>query len=76
MELLTPMQAAHPIDGEVARTRSGCTSHMTVVDRDGTIVSLTQTVLDLFGSRYLEPETGVLLNDGMMYLRPAPASDK
>jgi len=49
---------------------------MTVVDRDGTIVSLTQTVLDLFGSRYLEPETGVLLNDGMMYLRPAPASDK
>ena len=59
--------------GEVARTRSGCTSHMTVVDRDGTIVALTQTVLDLFGSRYLEPETGVLLNDGMMYFDPRPS---
>lgn len=53
--------------------RPGCTSHLTAVDGEGTVISATQTVLDLFGSRYLEPETGVLLNDGMMYFDPRPA---
>lgn len=53
-------------------TSAGCTSHVTAVDADGTVVSLTQTVLDLFGSRYLEPSTGVLLNDGMLYFDPRP----
>jgi len=33
----------------------------TVVTTAITNKRLTQTVLDLFGSRYLEPETGVLL---------------
>ena len=53
-------------------TRGGCTSHASAVDADGTVVALTQTVLDLFGSRYLEPSTGVLLNDGMLYFDPRP----
>ncbi|WP_156993617.1 gamma-glutamyltransferase [Pseudonocardia acaciae] len=57
---------------EPAAARSGCTSHVTAADSAGTVVSLTQTVLDLFGSRYLEPRTGVLLNDGMLYFDPRP----
>lgn len=53
-------------------SRSGCTSHISVVDAQGTVVSLTQTVLDLFGSRFLEPDTGILLNNGMLYFDPRP----
>ncbi|GGL99025.1 gamma-glutamyltransferase [Nakamurella endophytica] len=59
-------------DSADTAARSGCTSHLTAVDRDGTVVALTQTVLDLFGSRWLEPATGVLLNDGMLYFDPRP----
>lgn len=58
--------------GVPATTGSGCTSHMSAVDREGTTIALTQTILDFFGSRYLEPSTGVLLNDGMMYFDPTP----
>jgi gamma-glutamyltranspeptidase/glutathione hydrolase len=53
-------------------SHSGCTSHISAVDAHGTVVSLTQTVLDLFGSRFLEPATGVLLNNGMLYFDPRP----
>ena len=53
-------------------SHSGCTSHISVVDTQGTVVSLTQTVLDLFGSRFLEPNTGILLNNGMLYFDPRP----
>jgi len=52
--------------------RPGCTSHISVVDRWGNMVALTQTLLDHFGARLLEPETGVLLNDGMTYFDPRP----
>ncbi|MGA5758780.1 gamma-glutamyltransferase family protein [Nonomuraea bangladeshensis] len=52
--------------------KAGCTSHMSVVDADGMTAALTQTVLDLFGSRIVEPGTGILLNDGMMYFDPRP----
>lgn len=57
-----------------APERSGCTSHISTVDRWGNMVSLTQTVLDLFGARLLEPETGILLNDGMMWFDPRPGT--
>lgn len=53
-------------------SRWGCTSHISVVDRFGNMVALTQTILDHFGARLLEPETGVLLNDGMTYFDPRP----
>lgn len=58
--------------GPVPSGRAGCTSHLTVADAEGTVVSLTQTVLDLFGSRMVEPNSGVLLNDAMMYFDPRP----
>ncbi|MCF6466942.1 hypothetical protein FAF44_00740 [Nonomuraea sp. MG754425] len=58
-----------PFDGPA---KAGCTSHMSAVDGAGMTVALTQTVLDLFGSRLVEPETGIVLNDGMMYFDPRP----
>ncbi|MGH3217948.1 MAG: gamma-glutamyltransferase family protein [Streptosporangiaceae bacterium] len=51
---------------------SGCTSHISVADRQGNLVALTQTVLDVFGARMLDPATGILLNDGMMWFDPRP----
>lgn len=41
------------------------TTHLTVIDRDGNIVTLTQTVNYGFGSGVVVPKTGVLLNDEM-----------
>ena len=48
------------------------TTHLCVIDSDGTAVSLTQTLLSWFGSRVLAPGTGVVLNNGMMWFNPVP----
>jgi gamma-glutamyltranspeptidase/glutathione hydrolase len=47
---------------------------MAAVDREGNMVSLTQTVLNAFGARVLDPRTGVLLNNGIGYFDPRPGS--
>ncbi|HEX8049127.1 gamma-glutamyltransferase family protein [Rhizobium sp.] len=49
-----------------------CTSHLSVVDADGTMVSLTNTLLSRFGSKVVVPETGFALNNGMMWFDPRP----
>ncbi|MCY4195429.1 MAG: gamma-glutamyltransferase [Rhodobacteraceae bacterium] len=49
----------------------GCTSHFNVIDRDGTLVAVTQTLLSMFGSRLMLPTTGVLMNNGIMWFDPA-----
>ena len=41
------------------------TSHLSTVDGDGLVVALTTTVNLLFGSKQLDPNTGVVLNDEM-----------
>lgn len=50
----------------------GCTTHLSVVDRDGNMVSLTQTLTLIFGSAVTVPGTGVLLNDNMNLFDPMP----
>ncbi|WP_029032301.1 gamma-glutamyltransferase family protein [Salinarimonas rosea] len=52
----------------------GCTSHLSVVDRHGNVVSLTNTLLSRFGSKVTSPETGILLNNGMMWFDPRPGT--
>jgi gamma-glutamyltranspeptidase / glutathione hydrolase len=49
-----------------------CTTHFNVVDSEGTMVAVTQTLLSIFGSRMMLPETGVLMNNGIMWFDPEP----
>jgi len=49
-----------------------CTTHISVIDRAGNIVALTQTLLSRFGSKVLLPETGILMNNGVMWFDPRP----
>lgn len=48
------------------------TTHLCVVDSAGTVVALTQTLLSVFGSKLVLPETGVLMNNGIMWFDPRP----
>ncbi|KAI5478753.1 hypothetical protein MNV49_004678 [Pseudohyphozyma bogoriensis] len=41
------------------------TSHITVADADGLVISMTTTITCTWGSRLVTPGTGIVLNDGM-----------
>ncbi|WP_102107628.1 gamma-glutamyltransferase family protein [Oceaniglobus roseus] len=49
-----------------------CTSHLSVIDRAGNMVALTNTLLSRFGSKVVAPSLGMLLNNGMMWFDPRP----
>ena len=49
-----------------------CTTHFNVVDRDGNMCAVTQTLLSIFGSRVVSPTTGLLMNNGIMWFDPEP----
>lgn len=49
-----------------------CTTHLSVVDRQSNMVALTQTLLSYFGSKVLLPETGILMNNGILWFDPQP----
>ena len=51
--------------GEFAMAEGMETTHFTVVDAEGTVVSNTYTINDLYGSRVTIKGTGVLMNDEM-----------
>ena len=48
----------------------GCTTHFSIVDKDGNMVAMTQTLLSIFGSRTLSPSTGLMMNNGIMWFDP------
>jgi len=48
------------------------TTHLNVIDRDGNMVALTQTLLSVFGSKVVLPSSGVLMNNGIMWFDPRP----
>ena len=48
----------------------GSTTHFSIVDRDGNMVAMTQTLLSVFGSKVVSPSTGLLLNNGIMWFDP------
>jgi gamma-glutamyltranspeptidase / glutathione hydrolase len=47
-----------------------CTSHFNVIDAHGNMVAVTQTLLGIFGSKFVGPDTGILMNNGMMWFDP------
>ena len=49
-----------------------CTSHISVIDGAGNMVTLTQTLLSLFGSKVVLPSSGILMNNGIMWFDPRP----
>jgi gamma-glutamyltranspeptidase/glutathione hydrolase len=62
---------------EVARFMGGegsNTTHCTVIDGAGTIVSTTQTLQSAFGSKVTTPGTGMLLDNHMSLMDPVPGN--
>ncbi|MFL6468763.1 MAG: gamma-glutamyltransferase [Pyrinomonadaceae bacterium] len=51
--------------GNIAIKEGTETTHFTVIDKDGMVVSNTYTINDLYGSRVTIKGTGVLMNDEM-----------
>lgn len=65
---IDPKKASNSLNirpGEVTVKEPTETTHFTVVGPDGTVVSNTYTINDLYGSRVTAKGTGVLLNDEM-----------
>jgi gamma-glutamyltranspeptidase/glutathione hydrolase len=48
------------------------TTHLSVVDHDGNMVALTNTLLSRFGSKVVLPATGIPMNNGMLWFDPTP----
>ena len=63
---------SHDLASSVPEYANGSTTHLSVIDGDGGAVSITQTLLALWGSRVVVPGTGILLNNGMMWFDPEP----
>jgi len=51
---------------------SANTTHVTIADGDGNIVTSTQTINSLFGSRIMIPGTGIIPNNYMYLFDPHP----
>lgn len=60
----TPAASLHPLYESAVRELDH-TTHFSVVDRDGMIVSCTTTLSGSFGARYMVPDTGVFMNNSV-----------
>ncbi len=73
---IDPERARSYAPGEVtvALGESNNTTHFTVADGDGSVVSMTQTIHEAFGSKVTVPGTGMLLNNNMYIFDPHPGT--
>ncbi|MEI4487787.1 gamma-glutamyltransferase [Frigidibacter sp. MR17.14] len=51
---------------------SADTTHVTIADKDGNIVTATHTINGLFGARFVVPGTGIIPNNYMSNFDPRP----
>jgi gamma-glutamyltranspeptidase/glutathione hydrolase len=56
-------------------TQGGHTTHFVVADKEGNVVSATQTLGDIFGSKVMPQGTGIWLNDFIAWSRFEPAGN-
>jgi gamma-glutamyltranspeptidase / glutathione hydrolase len=49
-----------------------CTTHLSACDAEGSMVAITTTLLSSMGSRVVLPNTGILMNNGVMWFDPRP----
>ena len=66
VERLAGLGESEPLAAE------SCTTHLTACDSEGNFVAMTTTLMSSFGSRVVLPQSGVLLNNGMMWYDPRP----
>jgi gamma-glutamyltranspeptidase/glutathione hydrolase len=69
---LKEAQTFHPGNPFLYESNAQNTTHMCVVDAERNIVSATQSLNKLFGSRVTTPGTGMLLNNYMALFDPRP----
>lgn len=53
----------------------GHTTHLVVADAEGNVVSMTQSLGDIFGGKVMPEGTGIWLNNGISYSRFEPAGN-
>jgi gamma-glutamyltranspeptidase/glutathione hydrolase len=62
------------VAGDQTQSEESHTTHLNVVDADGNLVALTQTLGELFGSGVIAADTGVLFSDEMRHLHLDPSA--
>jgi len=63
-----------PLKFDLREKETGNTTHFCVIDEEGNIVSLTQSINHFFGSGIVPEKTGFLLNNQMDDFSPDPSS--
>jgi gamma-glutamyltranspeptidase / glutathione hydrolase len=53
---------------------AGCTTHISVSDAAGNMVSMTSTLLSSMGSRVTLPNVGFVMNNGLLWFDPRPGT--
>ena len=66
------MDRAQAWGAGLAAGESANTTHVTVADAHGTVVSTTQTINGLWGARFVVPGTGMIPNNYMLNFDPVP----
>lgn len=63
---------AGTFESRVLSNESQNTTHVTIADAEGNVVTSTQTLNSLFGSRIMIPGTGIIPNNYMLLFDPHP----
>ena len=74
MEDFDPERASHSQSLYAVEPEAGHTTHFSILDRDGNWVSATLSINGLFGSGFVVPGTGILLNNEMDDFSSKPGS--